>query len=191
MPRQRQFDEEQLLEQAMITFWSTSFEQTSIRDIASDTGVQAQSLYNTFGNKENLYLKALAHYVNMAGNEIERIISVPSDPWQQLSSLLTLNWSVVTYPKGCMVVNAIGEQHQATSDEEAVYNSLFNHLIEAFKQVLSQLTPQLNTQQSVSQLAEMLLVVHNGLQVDLANGGQERRIETTVNTTLKLLKREE
>ena len=191
MPRQRQFDEEQLLEQAMITFWSTSFEQTSIRDIASDTGVQAQSLYNTFGNKENLYLKALAHYVNMAGNEIERIISVPSDPWQQLSSLLTLNWSVVTYPKGCMVVNAIGEQHQATSDEEAVYNSLFNHLIEAFKQVLSQLTPQLNTQQSVSQLAEMLLVVHNGLQVDLANGGQERRIETTVNTTMKLLKREE
>ncbi|MYV16163.1 TetR/AcrR family transcriptional regulator [Furfurilactobacillus milii] len=190
MPRQRQFEEDDLLEQAMIIFWQAGFNQTAIRDLATQTGVKAQSLYNTFGNKDALYLKALKHYVAMADSEIDDIMASESDVWTKMKQLLILNWPLATYPKGCMVINSISERHDQSAELMATYNTLFDHLTSAFERLLSQLPAISLTTSRQAQLASMLRTIHNGIQIDLANGRQSQAINETVNTTLAMIKAE-
>src|SRR5262244_3233124 len=63
MPRPRLFDEDEVLERAMRTFWAKGYRDTSVEDLVAVTGVRAGSLYNAFpGGKHALFLAALDRY---------------------------------------------------------------------------------------------------------------------------------
>ena len=46
----------------MHLFWERGFDATSIQDLVECLGVRRQSLYDTFGDKKQLYLKSLEAY---------------------------------------------------------------------------------------------------------------------------------
>jgi hypothetical protein len=52
MPRAKEFDPDDVLEQAMELFWAQGYEATSAQDLVDRTGLNRSSLYNTFGCKE-------------------------------------------------------------------------------------------------------------------------------------------
>ena len=62
MPWEKQFDEHQVLDQAMRTFMARGFEATSIQDLVDSMDLNRGSIYATFGDKRSLFLKTLAHY---------------------------------------------------------------------------------------------------------------------------------
>lgn len=62
MARPLAFDPDTKLHQAMKLFWQKGYANTSITDITDNLGINRFSLYNTFGDKDALYQKALAHY---------------------------------------------------------------------------------------------------------------------------------
>lgn len=62
MPWEKQFDVNTALERAMEAFWSKGYEATSTQDLLNCMGINRGSLYDTFGNKRSLFLKALEHY---------------------------------------------------------------------------------------------------------------------------------
>ena len=58
MPRPREFDETAALEAAIECFWRRGYEATSLRDLTASMGLTAPSLYNAFGDKEELFARA-------------------------------------------------------------------------------------------------------------------------------------
>lgn len=62
MARPREFNETEALDRAVDVFWERGFEGTSIADLESATGLGRQSLYNAFGGKRELFLRALDRY---------------------------------------------------------------------------------------------------------------------------------
>ncbi len=62
MPWEKSFNEETALEQAMQVFWKKGFEPASIADLLQGTGLNKGSLYNAFGGKHQLFVKALRKY---------------------------------------------------------------------------------------------------------------------------------
>ena len=62
MARSKEFDEEHALALAMDLFWRQGYENTSLADLIQEMGIARQSLYDTFGDKRTLYLKAMAFY---------------------------------------------------------------------------------------------------------------------------------
>lgn len=62
MPWEKSFDEEIALEKAMQVFWEKGFEPASIADLLEGTGLNKGSLYNAFGGKQQLFVKALKMY---------------------------------------------------------------------------------------------------------------------------------
>lgn len=58
----RRFDEEEVLDQAEALFRRHGYEATSMIDLARVTGVQRGSLYNAYGDKEEILLKAFARH---------------------------------------------------------------------------------------------------------------------------------
>ena len=63
MARPRSVPEEVALERALLLFWRRGFDRTSISDLSAAIGVGPSSIYNAFGSKEELYQRALTHYL--------------------------------------------------------------------------------------------------------------------------------
>ena len=64
MARPITFDEGVALDAAMECFWHHGYRASSVRDLAASMGVCGTSLYNSFGNKRSLFIKALERYLD-------------------------------------------------------------------------------------------------------------------------------
>ena len=60
--RPRDFNLDEALDRAMRLFWRNGYLGTSISDLTEALGISRASLYAAFGNKEELYKKALDRY---------------------------------------------------------------------------------------------------------------------------------
>lgn len=79
MARSKEFDPERALLKAMNLFWRLGYENTSVEALMREMGIARQSLYDTFGDKRSLYLKALAFYRDRTNGDMQRMLeSTPS-----------------------------------------------------------------------------------------------------------------
>jgi AcrR family transcriptional regulator len=57
------FEPEQALASAMRLFWERGYERTSIEDLEAATHLSRSSLYNTYGSKRDLFIRAIDRYL--------------------------------------------------------------------------------------------------------------------------------
>ena len=62
MPWEKQFDVDSALTKAMNAFWAHGYEATSMQDLIDCMGINRGSVYDTFGSKRSLFIRALKHY---------------------------------------------------------------------------------------------------------------------------------
>jgi TetR/AcrR family transcriptional repressor of nem operon len=74
MARSKEFEPERALTKAMNLFWRLGYEKTSLEALMQEMGVAKQSVYDTFGDKRSLYLKALAYYRDQTNGSMERML---------------------------------------------------------------------------------------------------------------------
>jgi TetR/AcrR family transcriptional regulator, transcriptional repressor for nem operon len=58
----KQFDPDDALERARDLFWRRGYDGTGVAELETELGIGRKSLYDTFGSKRALYLRALEHY---------------------------------------------------------------------------------------------------------------------------------
>jgi TetR/AcrR family transcriptional regulator, transcriptional repressor for nem operon len=79
MARPKEFDPERALVKAMNVFWRHGYEHTSLEALMKEMGIAKQSLYDTFGDKRALYLKALAYYRDRTNGQMQKMLGeIPS-----------------------------------------------------------------------------------------------------------------
>ncbi len=62
MGRPRNFEVEEALENAMLVFWEKGYDGASLTDLTEAMNMSRPSMYSIFGNKEELFYKALDRY---------------------------------------------------------------------------------------------------------------------------------
>ncbi len=62
MPKVKLFDQNEVLEKAMLLFWERGYYDTSVQDLVDYLGISRSSLYDTFGGKKQLYYSAFELY---------------------------------------------------------------------------------------------------------------------------------
>ena len=107
--RPREFDEERALEAAMKVFWSKGFKATSLADLCSAMGLHKGSLYQAFGDKHQLFMKALVHYSDKEMQEVMAVISDTATPLTNLRTIIRIVADMAGRENGCMVVNTMIE----------------------------------------------------------------------------------
>src|SRR5437764_11063990 len=60
--RKRQFDVDEALDRALEVFWKRGYEGATLPELTRAMGINKPSLYAAFGNKEQLFRKALERY---------------------------------------------------------------------------------------------------------------------------------
>lgn len=68
MARTKAFEIDAVLDKAMRLFWTQGYEKTSMQDLVDNMGINRKSIYDTFGDKHTLFLKALARYDQFAND---------------------------------------------------------------------------------------------------------------------------
>src|SRR5262245_46755403 len=76
--RPRSFDAGEALEQALKVFWRKGFEGASLDDLTEAMGINRPSLYAAFGNKEQLFRRALERYEALHASRIREALDEPS-----------------------------------------------------------------------------------------------------------------
>src|SRR3990172_4160519 len=119
MPWEKSFDEDEAVGKAMKVFWEKGFEPASITDLIAGTGITRGSLYNAFGGKEQLFVKALQKYDKDNRRAILAEMEAMDDPKRAIAALfdgLVADTVADTEKKGCFLVNTASEL--ATHGEE-------------------------------------------------------------------------
>jgi TetR/AcrR family transcriptional repressor of nem operon len=107
----RQFDEGAVLDRIVNAFWRGGYEATSIDDIVIATGLKRGSLYNAFGDKEAMFLKALDRYAARVTGPL-RLALDDDDPKRGLTRFFDAHIERMAdcrAPNGCLVVGACVE----------------------------------------------------------------------------------
>lgn len=111
MGRPRTFDEKTALEAAMNAFWAKGYDGASMKDLTSAMGISGPSLYSTFGDKRELYLKTIDFYADVDGCAPVVAFEAEPDIKKAIKDFLT---TVVTYstqaeggPKGCFLASCV------------------------------------------------------------------------------------
>jgi AcrR family transcriptional regulator len=77
MARTREFDEEAAFNKALDVFWQKGLRATTMLDLAQATGVQRGSLYNAYGDKEEVFVQAFERYAAEFLAEAEKALTKP------------------------------------------------------------------------------------------------------------------
>jgi TetR/AcrR family transcriptional regulator, transcriptional repressor for nem operon len=108
MARLKAFDEDRALDLAVDQFWSRGYETTSVRDLANAMGIGGASLYNAYGDKRELFVRALERYANRSMRERVARIEARCKPKEAIGAFLT---EIIDRSgkdadcKGCLLVN--------------------------------------------------------------------------------------
>lgn len=77
--RPRKYDPEVALQKAMLVFWQRGLSATSLDDLSLAMEMNRPSIYNAFGNKEEIYRLVLAKFCGQLDLGLEQILLAESD----------------------------------------------------------------------------------------------------------------
>lgn len=139
MGRPKQFEREQALQQAIGIFSEHGYEGSSTGVLLEGMGISRQSLYDTFGDKRQLYLEALQRYTSDNVGGLLRAMSAAPSPAAVLESLLdaAVKQALADPNPRCLGISAICEFGRSDPEITALTDRAGEALATAVERSLS------------------------------------------------------
>jgi TetR/AcrR family transcriptional repressor of nem operon len=122
MSRVKEFDEAEVLDQALELFRARGFKHTSFSDLVEELGVSRQSLYDTYGDKQALYQTALKRYLDRGLDNIRRKMDDDTPVREAFAGFFEgmVAGSCANGSPGCLMVNSMVELSPHDADTRAL-----------------------------------------------------------------------
>jgi AcrR family transcriptional regulator len=191
MVRPKAFDVDAALEAAILVFWDKGYEAASIPDLLEAMGIGRQSMYDTFGDKQTLYAKALAAYAERAGTYLHRSLGPHLEPMAGIRGLLLEvgERDAKSCRRGCLLINAAvdasrdpGIARLVQEGRGAMERALHAAVVRA--QAAGDIDPKRDAQA----LTRFLQVTHQGLVTAARSGFDAASLRDAATIALAALK---
>ncbi|MBB4687546.1 TetR/AcrR family transcriptional regulator [Amycolatopsis jiangsuensis] len=119
MARPRAFDEEQVLNAVREQFWNAGYAATSLEDLMRVSGLGKGSLYAAFGDKHQLFLRALHSYTDGVNGHLRKTLTETPRAMDALRMLLEMPIADADGAgprRGCLMANSTCELGNADPD---------------------------------------------------------------------------
>jgi TetR/AcrR family transcriptional repressor of nem operon len=192
VPRQREFDREEVLLKAMTVFRDKGYEATSVQDLVQQMEINRFSLYATFKSKHDLFVDALqAYYDLVAVPFFDRLKDANSGLKVIEAVLLELVSRVKrgVSPNGCLLCNTIAELGAATDVRTKKILETYLELVEVdFRAAIERAKELREVQQDVDagRHAKVLATYSTGL-LSVAKVLSEREARESVRAMVALI----
>lgn len=193
MARPRAFDEATALQKARDTFWQRGYAGTSVDDLVASTGLNRASLYATFGDKHQLYLRALDQYQAQTRQDLLAVTADLSQPalyhLRQILELTARHARTDELRRGCFLVNSTTELLPHDPDTQALVTDNHQFLEALLVGVLTRGQQRGEVRSTATPLAQarFLMSVLNGMLVMAKATPDPQAIQDIANTTLLAL----
>lgn len=172
--RPREFNTEEALDKALHVFWEKGYEGASLPDLTEAMGINRPSLYAAFGNKEELFRKALDRYIELKKKHLEETLNEPTakKAVQKLLYGIADGSACTESPKGCLLVQgalSCGDESQGIKQELANRRALTESALRRrFERSLAE--GDLPPTASAADLARFVSTVMQGMAVQSTSG---------------------
>ncbi len=189
--RPREFDYDKALEQAMHVFWRKGYEGTSMPDLTEAMGMNRPSIYSAFGNKEELFRKALERYAEHAEAYLKDVLKAPKlrDAITQFLEGAATSFSCSETPSGCMAVQGAlacsDEAEAARLEALSRREDVVKLLVTRFEQAIDD--KELPKGTEVKELARFYTTILHGMAVQSSGGISPKELKGIVKRALSIL----
>jgi TetR/AcrR family transcriptional regulator, transcriptional repressor for nem operon len=194
MPRPKEFNPDDALEKAMHVFWHKGYEATSIEDLLTAMNINRGSLYDTFGGKRELFLKAMDRYC--AGGGIGSRLSILNQPGPALALIRQFIGHMLEFGlsdplrRGCLITNTVMELGAHENDIARKVSGRLHMAEDAFFTLLARARREgeLAKDKDPRALARVLVTMMQGTIVMIKAGTPADVVKQTAETALSILK---
>ncbi|MCZ9354738.1 TetR/AcrR family transcriptional regulator [Streptomyces mutabilis] len=141
MARPKEFDPDVAVDRAMEVFWRKGYSATTPQDLVDALGIGKGSLYNAFGSKQALFLRALRRYRDSQTEALIEALEQPGPVKQRLRGALTaLAEMDLADPdhRGCLAVNTTAERAGVDQEAAEVLRRMLDRTEEAFQALVAE-----------------------------------------------------
>jgi len=192
MARPQEFDPHAALQTAIKLFWEKGYFDASVDEVVKRSGVAKYGIYGTFGNKRELFMKALTQYALERRHDIQQSLSHPD---ASLSAILAFFKEVPkratdpSHPVGCLVCNVGMEMGSSDPEIRDFVKVVFQDFGRVIKRCLERAVQKGELVKSTD-LGSLATYLVNELRTALMlarSGHSQREIEQHLAIALKVL----
>lgn len=190
MPDILHFDVDEALDQMLNVFWQQGFKATTTKQLAKSAGLSEGSLFNTFGNKRELYIQTLQRYREHS-QFLFALIEKDTSPiygFKAYWNAIAMRATDKTRVNGCMITNATIEQLQDAKIAEFIETVHIDNE-KFFKKQLDRAVKlgELKQGTDTKALAQFFQHSVQGIRVLSRINPSKQKMFNIVNTTMSVL----
>jgi AcrR family transcriptional regulator len=179
MARPKEFDQDKALHKAIRLFSQQGFAGTSTDELMRVMDIGRQSMYDTFGDKRVLFLKALETYVSESVSTICDVLEEPGPPLVAIQNALVsfAERKDLSSAEGCMGINAVCEFGQRDTEVNQIVREAARRQRETLMNVLTLAKSQgeLGGNVDLASLADFFEATLAGIRI-AAKAGKSRQV---------------
>ncbi|MDQ0113666.1 TetR/AcrR family transcriptional regulator [Paenibacillus harenae] len=189
MARSKEFEESAVLEKAMRLFWEQGYEKTSMTDLVEHMGIHRRSLYDTFGDKHTLFLKAYNRYFDKVNASIAGEVKRSKTAAEALKFIS--DFMISEEGSGCLIVNSAVELAARDADVDTKSTVCFTETEQLLKEIIvwGQQDSEFTTDYDAGEMAEYLHNVLVGLRAMARTSISKEKLNRITDISIKLLEK--
>ena len=193
MARNKEFDEEELLEKAVNLFWRKGYNATSAQDLVDELKINRSSLYNTYKDKKTLFQKSLKKYQEQQTAAVITMLAKADDPEKAIKKVfaaLIKESNEDTTAKGCFMVNTAVELAGQDAEIGVLVHNNNKSVEDALTTTIEkgQQMGQFSTRNTARAYARFLFGNINALRVIARSGADKKALNDVADIALSSLK---
>lgn len=190
MARSKEFEESIVLDKAMRLFWEQGYEKTSMTDLVEYMGIHRRSLYDTFGNKHTLFLKAVELYDQQISTALAAGVKRSKTATEALQFIVGFLIAGEENPaSGCLIVNSTVELSARDADMNNKSMEMFATEEQLFRDIIlwGQQDGEFTSEYDAGELAEYVHNVGVGLRVIAKTSITKEKLLRIANLSMQLI----
>lgn len=175
----------------MLVFWEKGYDATSIPDLLKAMELSRSSLYETFVDKQTLYVKAIHHYKKVRQSKRDLLVNAPSAKVglrQYFDQHITSAFDD-DLPKGCLITNATIGLDSPDEQLRKLIRDGFEELEQSFYELLSkgQQAGEIDPKKDIKALSHLLLNLNHSISVVSKVKTDKKITYDMMNTVIEML----
>jgi TetR/AcrR family transcriptional repressor of nem operon len=181
MARTKEFNEDQALDKAVEIFWHKGYNGTSAQDLVNHLGLSRSSLYDTFGDKQQLFTKSLQRYQQQAQNAVKELLENSENVKETLQAIFkqaVIESLEDRITKGCFMVNSSVELAMHDEEIAKIVKSNSQTMEEVFTNAVKkgQEAGHISKQLDAKVLARFIFNNYSGIRVLARTGEKDKQV---------------